>query len=115
MAPGILPPFCPTLLLNRDALGLSFCSFVHVSMSRHIAKNVKSFEEAVLAQPEVLECHATTGDSDFMLKVVTENIDSYNRFLESFLMLQPGIDQVKSNIMPREIKNDSELPVLSEN
>lgn len=98
-------------LLNRKALGLDFCIFVHVSLSRHMAENVTQFEKAILQRPEVLECHATTGDSDFMLKVITDSIESYDRFLEEFLFSQPGIGQVKTHITLREIKYETQLPL----
>lgn len=98
-------------LLNRKALGLNFSIFVHVSLSRHRTENVKRFEQAVMARPEVLECHATTGEADYMLKVVTKDIESYDRFLEEFLFTQPGIDHVKTNITLREIKLETRLPL----
>src|SRR5262245_48379655 len=53
--------------LDRRALALDLCAFVHVSLSRHDARNVGRFEKAIAQRPEVLECHATTGDADFLL------------------------------------------------
>ncbi len=97
--------------LARSALGLGLCVFVHVSLSRHEVRNVGRFEKAVLARPEVLECHATTGDADFLLKVVARDIRAYDRFLEEFLFTLPGIAQVRSSITLREIKQTTELPL----
>jgi DNA-binding Lrp family transcriptional regulator len=100
-----------TALLERRALDLGLCIFVQVSLSRHESSNVAAFEEAVVERPEVLECHATTGDADFLLKVVTRDIGSYDQFLEEFLFRLPGISHVRSNITLREIKSDTRLPV----
>ena len=58
-----------TALLDRQSLDLKFCIFVHVSLARHETANVENFVEAIVQRPEVLECYATTGDADFMLKV----------------------------------------------
>ena len=98
-------------LLNRKLIGLNFCTFVHVSLSRHDKQNVSAFEAAIKDHPEVLECYAVTGDADFMLRVVTRDIEAYDRFLENFMFTLPGLLQVKSNIALREIKFETKLPV----
>ncbi|MCZ6643547.1 MAG: Lrp/AsnC family transcriptional regulator [Gammaproteobacteria bacterium] len=98
-------------LLNRKLIGLNLCTFVHVSLARHDKQNVSAFEAAIKNHPEVLECYATTGDADFMLRVVTHDIEAYDRFLENFIFTLPGLLQVKSNIALREIKFETKLPV----
>lgn len=97
--------------LDRESVALGLCVFVHVSLARHEVRNLGRFEKAVLARPEVLECHATTGDADFLLKVVARDIRSYDRFLEDFLFALPGIAQVRSAITLREVKQTAELPL----
>ena len=97
--------------LDRRALALDLCVFVHVSLSRHEARNVGRFEKAITQRPEVLECHATTGDADFLLKIVVQDIRSYDRFLEQFLFGLPGIAQVRSSIALREVKSGTALPL----
>lgn len=98
-------------ILDRKQAGFNFCTFVHVSLSRHIKENVEKFEVAIKERPEVLECYATTGDSDFILRVVAQDIESYDRFLEEFVFGLPGLLQVRSNIALREIKFDTRLPL----
>lgn len=97
--------------LDPGALGLGLCVFVHVTLARHAAGNVARFEEAVRGHPEVLECHATTGDADFLLKVVAADIRGYDRFLEDFLFALAGIAQVRSAITLREVKQTGVLPI----
>lgn len=98
-------------ILDRKQAGFNFCIFVHVSLSRHVKENVEEFEAAIKSRPEVLECYATTGDSDFILRVVAQDIESYDRFLEEFVFGLPGLLQVKSSIALREIKFDTRLPL----
>lgn len=100
-----------TAVLNREALSLNLSVFVHVTLARHEQHNVADFEAAVMERPEVLECHATTGDADFLLKVVTKDIASYDRFLSDFLFKLPGIAQARSNISLREIKAHGSLMI----
>ena len=98
-------------LLSRPGLGLNLCAFVHVSLARHVKESTATFEGAILQREEVLECFATTGDADFILRVVTEDIASLDRFLEDFLFSLPQISQVRSNIALRELKLDTALPL----
>jgi DNA-binding Lrp family transcriptional regulator len=98
-------------LLDRDELGLNLCAFVHVTLARHVSESTASFEERVSQRPEVLECFATTGDADFILRVVTESIEALDKFLEEFLFNLPQISQVKSNIALRELKCSTVLPI----
>ncbi len=100
-----------TAQLDRQQLGLALCAFVHVSLSRHQRQSTSEFEAAVGTRPEVLECFATTGDADFILRVVTADIESFDRFLEDFLFALEGIAQVRSNIALRELKFVTALPL----
>ena len=101
-------------LLNRAGLGLDLCAFVHVTLARHVQESTTPFEEAIMVRPEVLECFATTGDADFILRVVTGSIQSLDRFLQDFLFTLPQISQVRSNIALRELKLDTALPLGAE-
>jgi DNA-binding Lrp family transcriptional regulator len=101
-------------LLDRHRLGLALCAFVHVSLSRHQRESTVEFEAAVRDRQEVLECFATTGDADFILRVVTADIASFDRFLEEFLFGLAGIAQVRSNIALRELKFETALPLPAE-
>ncbi len=98
-------------LLSPEKLGLQLCAFVHVSLARHVQESTIPFEKAVMKRPEVLECFATTGDADFILRVVTASISSLDKFLEEFLFSLPQISQVKSNIALRQLKLDTALPL----
>ena len=83
---------------------------MHVSLARHKEKNVDNFIREVSKHPEVLDCFATSGEADFHLRVVVEDIDAYNVFLDDFIFKLPGVSQVRSNIVLKEIKADTALP-----
>jgi DNA-binding Lrp family transcriptional regulator len=72
--------------------------------------SVERFIKEVLRHPEVLECFATSGEADFHLRVVVEDIDAYNAFLDDFIFRLPGVSQVRSNIVLKEIKANTALP-----
>ncbi len=90
--------------------GFGFSAIVHLTLARHEQKNVERFIKEVMRHPEVLECYATSGEADFHLRVVVEDIDAYNAFLDDFIFRLPGVSQVRSNIVLKEIKADTALP-----
>ena len=97
--------------LDRRALGFEICAFVNISIERRYSKVTDKFQEALLQRPEVLECYATTGESDYTLRVVAKNIEDFDRFLHDFLFQLPEIGQVRSSIAVREIKQTTLLPL----
>ncbi len=97
--------------LDRDKVGLSGCMFVQIGLERHSADVVENFERSVRDAPEILECYAVTGDADFLLKILVESPQSYDRFLHRFLFNLPGIRQTRTIVALREIKHDSKLPL----
>jgi Lrp/AsnC family transcriptional regulator, leucine-responsive regulatory protein len=97
-------------LINPRKAGFSLSSMTLVSLARHEEKNVETFVKQVARHPEVLECFATSGEADFHLRVVVEDMDAYNRFLDDFIFKLPGVSQVRSNIVLKEIKLDTALP-----
>ncbi len=101
-------------LLNRKRAGFGLCVFVHITLARHVAVNVREFEAVLQARGEVLECYAIAGGADFLLRVVAPDIESYDRFLEEFVFTLPGIGQVNSSIALREIKFDVALPITGD-
>ena len=98
------------VIVNPRKAGFSLSSMTVVSLARHERANVENFVREVLRHPEVLECFATSGEADYHLRVVAEDMDAYNRFLDDFIFRLPGVSQVRSNIVLKEIKADTALP-----
>lgn len=98
------------VLVNARKAGFTLSSMTLVSLAQHERKNVEKFVAEVLRHPEVLECFATSGEADFHLRVVVEDMDAYNRFLDDFIFRLPGVSQVRSNIVLKEIKAGTALP-----
>lgn len=99
------------VIVDAKKAGFTLSSMVQVSLARHEQANVENFVREVLRHPEILECFATSGEADFYLRVVVEDIDAYNRFLDDFIFKLPGVSQVRSNIVLKEIKIDTALPL----
>jgi len=97
-------------IVDPKKAGFGLASMVHISLARHEQTHVDNFIREVKRHPEVLECFATSGEADFHLRVVVEDIDAYNAFLDNFIFRLPGVSQVRSNIVLKEIKTDTALP-----
>ncbi len=96
--------------VNAKKAGFMLSSMTLVSLARHEKANVETFVAEVLKHPEVLECFATSGEADFHLRVVVKDMEAYNAFLDDFIFKLPGVSQVRSNIVLKEIKADTALP-----
>jgi DNA-binding Lrp family transcriptional regulator len=97
-------------ILDTKKAGFTLTSMTLVTLARHENKHVENFIKEVMRQPEVLECFATSGEADFHLRVVVEDMDAYNSFLDDFIFRLPGVSQVRSDIVLKEIKVDTALP-----
>ncbi|MBT5218803.1 MAG: Lrp/AsnC family transcriptional regulator [Woeseia sp.] len=97
-------------VLNAKKSGFSLSSMTMVTLARHETDHVDNFVKQVLRHPEVLECFATSGEADYHLRVVVEDMDAYNAFLDDFILRLPGVAQVRSDIVLKEIKADTALP-----
>lgn len=97
-------------ILDPKKAGFTLSSMTLVTLARHEGKHVENFIREVMRHPEVLECFATSGEADFHLRVVVEDMDAYNAFLDDFIFRLPGVSQVRSDIVLKEIKADTALP-----
>ena len=98
-------------ILNRRKLGLGVMAFVQISCSDHSEEATEKFEKIVASAPQVLSCHNTTGEADFLLQVVARDLDSYSRFVEKVLRKLPGVLSIRSNLSLREMKTTHRFPV----
>ncbi|MBD9397165.1 Lrp/AsnC family transcriptional regulator [Pseudomonas sp. CNPSo 3701] len=97
-------------ILNRKKLGLGVMAFVQISCTDHSEEATARFESIIACAPQVLSCHNTTGEADFLLQVVARDLDSYSRFVEKVLRALPGVSSIRSNISLREMKTTNRLP-----
>ena len=98
-------------LADREKLGLNVCVMANVSLVRHSEGAVEQFERLVLASREIIECQAITGEADYVIKVVVADMKAYDQFLQSQIFKMPGVASVRSNVVLREVKYETALPV----
>jgi DNA-binding Lrp family transcriptional regulator len=92
-------------------LGFDVTVFAFVSLVSQAEADLVGFEQQVQGWPLVRECHMLQGDTDFLLKVVARDLDSYNRFLTSQLTAADNVANVRSAITIRTTKRQYGVPV----
>lgn len=98
-------------VLNRRSLGFGVLSFIQIKFIQHDETLTRLFEETVNSCPEVMSCHNTSGEADFLLIVVARDLDEYIDFIDKKLRKIPGITDITSNISLRELKSSFKLPL----
>lgn len=100
-----------TARVDPEALGLNVTAYVSVRLAGDQFGRVREIEQEMAADPQILECFAVSGDSDYLLKVVARDLKGLSQFLTDRLMQISGVDDVRSMICLEEVKPASPLPV----
>src|SRR5215475_7067934 len=90
--------------VNPEALGFGVTVFAQVGLSSQAEHDLKAFEARVQTWPLVRECHMLAGETDFLLKIVANDWDSYQKFLTTCLTPAPNVSHVKSALAIRTSK-----------
>ena len=97
--------------LDRRALGLGVLAFVRVVIDSHSKAEAEKFERDVQALEEVIACWSVAGDADFMLQVVATDLDAYAEFAMTVIRRLPGIKQMHTTLVLKELKATAGLPL----
>jgi len=98
-------------LLDRRKVGLNAQVFAQVKLNAHGRANLAAFSEAIRQFPEVLDCYVLMGTVDFMLRIVTKDIEAYERFFFDKLSQVSGVQEINSMVALSEIKSTTQLPL----
>lgn len=98
-------------LVNGKKLGKQLTVFVNISISKHGKDALNGFVTAITKFPEVMECHHISGNADFLLKLILEDINAYNTFILDKLSIIPNIGKVESRFSLSERKNTTVIPI----
>jgi Lrp/AsnC family transcriptional regulator len=97
--------------LDRELLGLQFVVYVYVKLAKTSRDSLERFEADVQLWPEVVLCELMTGAADYLIKVVTEDVRSFDHFLREKLLAETVVADTQSRIVVRTVKETSGLPL----
>ncbi|KHT62796.1 AsnC family transcriptional regulator [Photobacterium gaetbulicola] len=98
-------------VLNRKKIGLGVMVFVRVAIDSHSEAEARKFEQEVTALENVVACYSIGGDADFLIQVVSRDLDSYAEFAMSVIRRLPGIKEMQSMFVLKEIKPFTAFPI----
>jgi len=96
--------------LNKKKLGLNITTFVHVRLKEHQDNQITGFENAVRDMEAVINCHTVSGAFDYLLQVVSADLDGYEQWVRQ-LQILPMVSHIDSSFAIREIKTNEALPI----
>ena len=97
-------------LVNRKRVGANVTAMVSIKVNNHNQERISIFSKTIQDIPEVIECYRMSGETDYLLKVVVSDIESYDAFYKN-LIEKVQFLKVTSNFAIEEIKSTTEIPL----
>ncbi|WP_417222003.1 Lrp/AsnC family transcriptional regulator [Amphritea sp.] len=100
-------------LLDSAKVGAGVSVFVHIKTQQHEEQWLTNFAASILRFDEVMECYRMAGEWDYLIRVATQDIHSFDRFYKKLISEVPGLTDVTSSFAMEEIKFSTRLPLTN--
>ncbi len=97
--------------VEPNMLGYAITVFAMVSLKSQAEDDLRLFEDHIKELPEVRECHMLNGEIDFILKIVSHDLQTFQEFLTSKLTPAPNVASVKTSLTIRTAKDQPGVPI----
>ena len=97
--------------LDMKKVGLDVHTFVQISLKGHNKSKIDSFLSEIKKIPEVIECHHVTGPCDFILKIISNNIQSYQKLMLEKVSEIEVVDNLQSMVILSTFKDSKVIPI----
>ncbi|MDJ1468610.1 Lrp/AsnC family transcriptional regulator [Cytophagaceae bacterium DM2B3-1] len=97
--------------LDTEKIGLGVTTFVQVTLVGHRKSYIDAFVRKISDIDEIIECHHITGSGDFLLKVITKDIPSYQKLMLEKVNEIEEVDSTQSMVILSTFKNSKVLPI----
>ena len=97
-------------LLDPEQLGLGITALVHIRTNQHSARWLEDFGRAISDLPEIVEALRTSGETDYLLRVVVPDIAAYDEFYKG-LIERVDLYDVRTVFVMEELKRTTALPL----
>ncbi|MDG1233389.1 MAG: leucine-responsive transcriptional regulator Lrp [Pseudomonadales bacterium] len=97
--------------LNPRLLQLELLVFVEISLIRTSPDVFEEFSQAIVALPQILECHLVSGNFDYLIKARVANMAAYRQLLGETLLTLPGVSDSRTYVVMEEVKEAQTIPV----
>lgn len=97
--------------LDPPTVGLHFTTLVFATLREGDHDTVARFEEEVAHIEQVIEAQRLFGDPDYLLRVVTADLDAYRRLYDEHLAALPGVQRLTSTLVMKDVVAGRPLPL----
>ena len=102
-------------LVSPERVGLALTAYINVRLEKQTDNPLRNprdlFRAAVQTWPEVVECAALTGEMDYLLRVLVQDMQHYARFISDTLLMHPSVQDCKTSFVLERLKNTTAVPV----
>jgi len=102
-------------LVRPEAVGLGLTAYLNVRLEKHTESHKRNpmdvFRASVQNWPEVVECASLTGEMDYLLRVVVQDMAHYSRFIMDTLLKHPSVQDCKTSFVLDRVKATTAIPV----
>jgi Lrp/AsnC family transcriptional regulator, leucine-responsive regulatory protein len=98
-------------LLDPHAVGLNVSVFIQIRLEKQTKDALDIFEAAIRERPEVMECYLMSGDSDYLLRVVVEDVQALERLIIDKLTPISVVANIRSSFALKQVKYATALPL----
>lgn len=99
-------------LIDHSKIAELLIVFTHLHLNDHSSRAMGTFLASVTAFEEVQECFQTTGNFDFLLKIVIPSMSAYQDFLSTKLAVLDHVGEVHSHFVIKEAKRNLYYPII---
>jgi Lrp/AsnC family leucine-responsive transcriptional regulator len=102
-------------LVRPESVGLGLTAYLNVRLEKHTETHKRNpmdvFRASVQTWPEVVECVALTGEMDYLLRVVVQDMAHYSRFIMETLLKHPSVEDCKTSFVLDRVKATTAVPL----
>ncbi len=102
-------------LVRPEVVGLGLTAYINVRLEKHTESHKRNpmdlFRASVQTWPEVVECAALTGEMDYLLRVLVEDMAHYSRFIMDTLLKHPSVQDCKTSFVLDRVKTTTAVPI----
>lgn len=90
--------------ISNSAMGLTLRAITRVNLARHNEEAAADFARFVELAPEIESAWSVSGDADYILNILVQDLNAFARFIHQHLLPRPNVAQVKSEIVLLSLK-----------
>ena len=99
-------------MLNPKSLGLTAMAYVHIALLDHRQKTIETLDNFVATQDQIIECSSITGSNDYLLKIISNDLLSYESFIKQSFGNLRCVSSIESTVVLKQTFSRQQLPLI---